>query len=97
MSLVSKKVNINDVGYVGLSKKRKNQVISNVLGAAAYNGATDILKNLLVRQKASIFNLNFPALEKQDFNQKGNFVKEMSGFTPLMLAVAGGILNKECM
>lgn len=97
MNLAQRGVNLNDVGYVGLSKKKKNQVISNVLGAAAYNGATDILKSLLVRQKASIFNVNFLALEKQDFNQKGNFVKEMLGFTPLMLAVSGGISNKECM
>ena len=29
---------VNETGYIGLSKKRKNQVISNVVGAAAYNG-----------------------------------------------------------
>ena len=34
---------LTDHGYICLSKKKKNQVISNVVGAAAFNGNKDIL------------------------------------------------------
>ena len=45
--LLKRGAKINEVGYIGFSRKRKNQVISNVLGAAAYNGKADILKHAL--------------------------------------------------
>jgi ankyrin repeat protein len=38
---------ITDQGYIGLSRKKKNQVISNAIGAAAFNGSTEVLKQLL--------------------------------------------------
>lgn len=49
MNLAKRGANIHDTGYIGLSKKRKNQVMSNVIGAAAYNGSVEILKALLVK------------------------------------------------
>lgn len=64
MNLAKRGANIHDNGYIGLSKKRKNQVISNVIGAAAYHGANELLKALLVKQKTSYFNINYPASEK---------------------------------
>lgn len=88
---------VTDQGYIGLSKKRKNQVISNVIGAAAYNGSSEILKNLVGKGSTGLLNINFPAVEKQDFSQKGTFTKEFTGFTPLMLAVAAGGQNIECV
>ena len=45
----------------------------------------------------NVLNVNFPAIEKPDVNQKGNFHKEFHGYTPLMLAVAGGDQNLECV
>jgi len=35
------------VGHICLSKKRKNTVISNVIGATAYWGKTELLKHIL--------------------------------------------------
>lgn len=29
---------IGDCGFIGLTKKRKNQIVSNVIGCAAYHG-----------------------------------------------------------
>lgn len=42
-------------------------------------------------------NINFPAVERSDINQKGAFQKEFHGYSPLMLAVAGGDSNIECV
>lgn len=94
--LLKKGAKANEQGYIGFSKKRKNQVISNVLGAAAYNGRAEVLKSFLGKQFASIVYINFPATEKQDFSQKGTMTKEFTGYTPLMLSVAGGGQNIEC-
>lgn len=44
-----------------------------------------------------LLNINHLAIEKQDFTQKGTFTRELTGFTPLMLAVAGGGQNIECV
>ena len=47
--------------------------------------------------KLSQIDINFPAKEVQDFVMKGQFVKEYSGYTPIMLAVAAGGQNMECV
>ena len=83
-----------DEGFIGFSKKRRNQVISNVVGAAAYNGSAKILKHMM--PKKSLADINHIAKEIQDFNSKGAFSKEFSGYSPLMLSVAGGGQNIEC-
>jgi hypothetical protein len=49
--LIQKGAKLDDTGYIGLSKKRKNQVISNVIGAAAYNGGKDMLRSILTNLK----------------------------------------------
>jgi hypothetical protein len=59
-----------------------------VIGAAAYHSNADVLKYLM--QRKSTFNINEKATEKQDIGAKGKFVHDMSGYTPLMLAVAAG-------
>ena len=87
---------ITEQGYVGLSRKKKNQVISNAIGAAAFNGSIDVLKQLMSKS-GSILNINQPAIEKLDYNQKGPLVKEYAGFTPIMLAVAEGAQNIEAV
>ena len=79
---------ISETGFIGFSKKRKNQVISNVTGAAAFHGSNKILKKLL--KKPSTANINFLATEKKDFNGAGTFNQEYTGYTPIMLATAGG-------
>ena len=39
---------VNETGHIGLSKKKKNSIISNVFGAACYYGHIDLIKNLLL-------------------------------------------------
>jgi hypothetical protein len=46
-TLLTQGAGIKETGFICLSKKRKNQVISNIIGAAAYFGSTEVLKNLL--------------------------------------------------
>ena len=94
--LLKKGCKISDQGYIGFSKKKKNQVVSNALGGAAFNGRSEILKNLLTKQYLAVLNINEPATEKQDFAQKGTLTKEFTGYTPLMLSIAGGGQNVEC-
>ncbi len=82
----------NETGHVLLSKKRKNSVISNVIGAAAHAGNASVLKYLLTRA----FNVNLEAIEKTDpHSGKSAFQKEMIGYTPVMLAIVGGDKNAD--
>jgi len=61
-----------DQGYIGLSKKRKNQIISNTVGAAAFSGSTKVLQ-FLMKKKAQVA-INHLASERQDINSKGSLV-----------------------
>jgi hypothetical protein len=83
-----------EAGFIGFSKKRKNQVISNITGAAAFNGSTKIMKLLL--KKTASAGIDFLASEKKDFNSTGQFNQEYAGYSPLMLSVVGGGQNIEC-
>ena len=86
---------LTEQGFIGLSKKKRNQVISNIVGAAAYNGSTKILQAVLKKKVHP--DINYLSGEQQDFNVKGTFTQEYTGYTPLMLAVAGGGQNIECV
>jgi ankyrin repeat protein len=88
---------INDRGFITFSKKRKNLVTSNIVGAAAYWGKKKMLAHLLENVSASY--LNAEAIEDTDYkNQKETkLVKEMSKYTPLMLCVAKGDENLDCV
>lgn len=94
-TLVHHGCRITDQGYIALSKKRKNQVITNVVGAAAFHNSTKILQHML--KKKSLSDINHLAFEKLDFNAKGPLNQEYTGYTPLMLAVAGGGQNLEAV
>lgn len=85
----------NDEGFIGFSSKRKNQIISNVVGAAAFHNSSSILRHVI--KKKSVYQIEFKAKEALDFAQKGPLKKEYDGYTPLLLAVAGGGQNAECI
>ena len=54
-----------DEGQIGFSKRRKNSVISNVVGAAAFHGNMGILEHLLSTKYANGYvDVNFKAKEK---------------------------------
>tara|TARA_B110000285_G_scaffold233275_1_gene306558 strand:- start:1876 stop:3093 length:1218 start_codon:yes stop_codon:yes gene_type:complete len=89
---------VSDIGFICLSKKKKNHVASNVIGAAAYAGKRKLLEYILKRVKKDY--LEVPAQETHDKDggkAASTFVKEFAGYTPLMLAVAKGDENFDCL
>jgi ankyrin repeat protein len=85
---------LSEKGFICFSKKRKNQVISNVLGCAAWNGKNLVLKRVLPTLKPT---LEMQVVEQLDNKSKapGGFQKEFTGYTPLLLAVARDDENLE--
>lgn len=86
-----------DSGCICLSKKKKNVVISNVIGSAAYYGKLQILKHLLDTLPGQA--REYEAMEHQDRHAKTNYpyVREYCKYTPLMLAIAAGDQNLDCV
>eukprot|EP00340_Litonotus_pictus_P003650 CAMPEP_0170516344 /NCGR_PEP_ID=MMETSP0209-20121228/2579_1 /TAXON_ID=665100 ORGANISM="Litonotus pictus, Strain P1" /NCGR_SAMPLE_ID=MMETSP0209 /ASSEMBLY_ACC=CAM_ASM_000301 /LENGTH=659 /DNA_ID=CAMNT_0010801185 /DNA_START=374 /DNA_END=2349 /DNA_ORIENTATION=+ len=92
-------------GHITLSPKKKNSVITNIIGAAAYHGNIDILNYILdlkiVKEannkkdssaKIRELSLNYKTSEKKIFVKKmTQLSKEMSGLTPIMLST----MNEE--
>lgn len=52
---------LGDCGIIGLTKKRKNQIVSNVIGCAAYHGKNKVLKFAANRLGKDY--LDLPAIE----------------------------------
>jgi len=89
---------ITDAGFICLSKKKKNHVSSNVIGAAAYAGKRKLLDYVLKRVKKDYLEVKAQETHDKDSGKAANtYVKEFAGFTPLMLAVAKGDENFECL
>ena len=80
--------NKKQVGFIGLSKKLKNLVSSNVIGACSFYGKHEILEFLLKNFKNEL-ETNLLTTEKKSKNNRGGFVKEYSGLSPCMLAIVG--------
>ena len=93
--VVNRGGSIADCGFITLSKKRKNHVISNVVGCAAWFGRKKMLEFVLKRLDKSYLELQ--AKETADVNQKGSFTKEYSKYTPIMLTVARSDDNLDCL
>ena len=83
--------NINNSGIIGLSKKYKNAINSNIVGACAYYGNDKLLEYILKNYRTEI-DININTEEKKSKNSKFHFLKEFTGFTPALLAV-GGLAN----
>ena len=75
-------------GIIGLSKKFKNTFTSNILGACAYYGKSELLEYLLKHYRNE-FDINITTNEKKAKNTKFGFTKEYSGCTPCLLAMVG--------
>ena len=82
--LISKK---NQTGIIGLSKKFKNTFTSNIVGACAYYGKSELLESVLKSYKE--LDVNVVTTEKKSKNTKYNIPKEFAGCTPALLAMAG--------
>lgn len=86
--LTSMKAKVDVSGPIGLSRKYKNIVISNPIGAAAYYGKVELL-HLLISQYQ--IDLNFKTSEKKSKLKQINLNKEFSDTTPLTLAIVGEV------
>ena len=63
--------NINDTGIICFSPKQKNQVWSNVIGAAAVRGNLEVLRYVLSTPKIglNIGSIDYETVEKLDKNE----------------------------
>ena len=87
--LISKGFNdIDNVGHIALSKKQRNSVVSNVIGAAAFYGKTAMLEYLLKTYEKKV-DINLKASEKKGKKKHMSLIKEYSGFNAVTLAIAG--------
>ncbi len=92
--MLSKGHKLKTKGHIGFSPKKKNSVVSNVCGAAAYNGQLNLLRSLY-GMYGSELGTEYKCEEKKGTSGGGSLQKELSGATPLMLAVASGDKNIE--
>ena len=79
---------LTDQGHICLSKKRKNSVISTVIGAAAFYGKNEMLQYLLNLPLLKDYK-DYPCTEQQDIKpiKAGPMTHEYHGYTPLQLAI----------
>ena len=91
--IINKKIS----GIIGLSKKNKNLLYSNVIGACAFYGNYKLLEFILKNYKDEI-EIGFITNEKKAKNNiKINLLKEYTGCTPALLAVVGLAVDKETL
>ena len=84
--IVDKKV----TGVIGLSKKYKNAISSNVIGACAFYGHSKLLHFILNNyHEKEHFDLDFVSKEEKGKKNKLSFNKEYTGCTPALLAIIG--------
>jgi ankyrin repeat protein len=84
--LVENGCSVGTINHITLSKKNRNSVVSNVLGAAAFYGRVDLVSYILEKYKG--VDVNFKATEKKSKIKINLQNKEFTDYTPLHLAVA---------
>jgi hypothetical protein len=85
--------NVNSVGHITLSRKNKNSVISNVLGAAAYYGRSNLVHFIL--EKYPAVDKNYKCTEKKAKVKQFNQSKEFADFTPVHLCISSEIQEDD--
>ena len=91
--IINKKIS----GVIGLSKKNKNLMYSNVIGACAFYGKYKLLEFILKNYKDEL-DIGFITIEKKAKNNiKINLLKEYTGCTPALLAVVGLAEDKDTL
>jgi ankyrin repeat protein len=91
--LADREVNQAALGHIGLSKKLKNSVISNVIGACAFYGRINLLHYLLEKSQNRL-DINHKSTEKKSKTKQFSLHKEFADFTPVHLSLAND-LNSE--
>jgi ankyrin repeat protein len=82
--------NLNEVGFIGFSSRKRNSLVGNLICSAVYNGHLKLVDWFI--QNDRNLNLEHQVQEKPRI-AKGLLVKEFHKFTALMLAVAIGNLG----
>ena len=91
--LVDRGANLQTTGHIAISRKNKNSVISNVLGAAAFYGRVSLVHFIL--EKYPKVDLNFKASEKKAKAKQFSLNKEFTDFTPAHLAISSEISDDD--
>lgn len=95
--LYDKKYDYKITGHICLTQKRKNSVISNILGVACYYGSMRVLNFIKAHDVLKAYfmsdnQFSFRTTEKKNKDIKySNNQKEMTGLTPILLSA----LNKK--
>ena len=79
---------LNIIGTIGLSKKYKNAINSNIVGACAFYGNHKLLDYLLKNYRLKV-DINVITTEEKVQKNKKKFFKEVDGTSPPLLACAG--------
>jgi len=91
--LVDRGANQTTLGHVGLSRKSKNSVISNLIGACAFYGRIELLHYLLEKGQIKL-DINQKSTEKKSKTKQFSLHKEFADFTPVHLSFSNE-LNSE--
>lgn len=84
--LIENGCSLHEVGHIALSKRHKNSLAHNVIGAAAYHGHHEVLEYCLKNLPADQIDLK--GIETSDREKTSStFKPEMQEFTPLQLAM----------
>ena len=81
-------IDLNIIGTIGLSKKNKNAINSNIVGACAFYGNHKLLDYLLKNYRLEV-DINVITTEEKVQKNKKKFFKEVDGTSPPLLACAG--------
>lgn len=91
--LVDRGANLNAIGHICLSRKNKNSVISNVLGAACFYGRVNLVHFIL--EKYPKVDLNFKTSEKKGKTKQFSLNKEFSDYTLAHLSISSEISDDD--
>jgi hypothetical protein len=95
--LVDRGANILAVGHIGLSRKIKNSIISNIIGAAAFYGRVNLLHFILEKMNHSRkLDVNIKCIEKKAKALKQfSMTKDFSDFTPAHLTISSEFNSQD--
>lgn len=94
--LLDRGVNSSGSAHIGLSRKLKNSVISNVIGASAFYGRINLLHYILEKTRSSNrLDINQKTIEKKSKTKQFSLQKEFADFTPIHLALVNDFISED--
>ena len=86
-----------EVGHICFSKRMRNSVVSNVVGAAAYWGNAPLLSFILGMLPGECVDLPTTETSDRRLTKSAPFQAELQGYTPLMLAIISPHSKLACV